>query len=374
MMTTFRFLAGLLAALAVTLLMTPSDPAAAPNRGSRLTGVHGEPGLLPKSCRACHKGMSMAIRGEEEVCLACHGTEGDRRQMISAGLLRAGAIRGNMADIGAELRKPYAHPVLTVRGVHRGNEILPEDRPNVPRHAECVDCHAPHDLTREEPFRGFAGKRVGSFVTQISEEYELCYRCHAESANRPARSTNKHALFKTTNPSFHPVEGEGANAYVISLREPYKARKTRPGEISTISCSDCHGSDDPSGPRGPHGSRFRGLLKRNYEMDTGRPESDYAYALCYGCHSRSSILGNESFPHHALHIQGRPGVRDSGTSCHTCHDAHGSTRYQHLIRFNEDVVRPNAAGQLKFDSRGVASRHGSCSLNCHGAEHDQKSY
>lgn len=362
------------AVLAGALLVLPAGADAAPNRGSRLSGVHGEEGLLPKSCRACHRGMSMAIRGEEEVCLTCHGSEVDRQQMIAADFLRAGGIRGRMADIGAELRKTYNHPVLTVRGVHRSSETLPETNPSAPRHSECVDCHAPHDLTREEPFRGIPGKRVGSFTTDVTHEYELCYRCHAESANRPARSSNKHALFRTTNPSFHPVEGEGANAYVISLREPYKARKTRPGEISTISCSSCHGSDDPQGPRGPHGSRFRGLLKRNYEMETGRPESDYAYALCYGCHSRGSILGNESFPYHAQHIQGRPGVRDSGTSCYTCHDSHGSTRYPHLIRFNEDVVRPNASGQLRFDSRGVASRHGSCLLNCHGVEHAPKSY
>ncbi|UWZ81179.1 cytochrome C [Geoalkalibacter halelectricus] len=356
------------------LLSLPSVPADASNRGSRLSGVHGEEGLLPKSCRACHRGMSMAIRGEEEVCLACHGNEGDRRQMIAGGFLRAAGIRGRMADIGAELRKTYNHPVLTVRGVHRRGETLPETDPGAPRHAECVDCHNPHHLTREEPFRGIPGKRVGSFIADVTHEYELCYRCHAESANRPARSSNKHALFRTSNPSFHPVEGEGANAYVISLREPYTARKTRPGEISTITCSSCHGSDDPQGPRGPHGSRFRGLLKRNYEMETGRPESEYAYALCYGCHNRSSILGNESFPYHAQHIQGRPGMRDSGTSCYTCHDSHGSTRYPHLIRFNEDVVRPNAAGQLRYESRGVAARHGSCMLNCHGVEHAPKSY
>ncbi len=340
----------------------------------RLTGSHGEPGLFPKSCRACHRGMSMATRGEEQVCLNCHGSEVVRQQMVAAGFLDRSKVDGAMGDILAELRKPYNHPVLETKGVHRGGEKLPETSVTAPRHAECVDCHDPHDLSREEPFRGIGGRRVGNFVTPIDQEFELCYRCHAESANLPARSTNKHAEFKTTNPSYHPVEGEGASEYVISLKKPYVARKDRPGEISRISCSDCHGSDDPTGPSGPHGSRFRGLLRANYQMDDGRGESEYGYALCYRCHDRSSILGNESFAYHALHIQGRPGVRDAGTSCFTCHDAHGSTRNPYLLRFNEDVVQPTVSGKLKYDSRGVGARHGSCFLNCHGVEHDPKSY
>ncbi len=341
---------------------------------TRLAGVHGEPGLLPKSCRACHRGMAIAVRGEERVCLNCHGTGGDRSRMISSGYLDPGKIRGSLHDIGQELRKPYSHPVLTIRGIHNAREELPEDSASAARHSECVDCHAPHDLARDEPFRGIGGRRVGNFYAPIEHEYELCYRCHAESANLPPRSTNKHAEFKTSNPSYHPVEGEGASAYVISLKDPYVGRKTAPGERSTITCGDCHGSDDPDGPAGPHGSRFRGLLVRNYEMEDGRPESAYAYALCYGCHDRTSILSDESFPLHSLHIKGRSGVRDSGTSCFSCHDAHGSTRYPSLIRFNERVVQPNAAGKRSFDPQGTGARRGSCSLRCHAVEHDEKSY
>ncbi len=210
---------------------------------------------------------------------------------------------------------------------------------------------------------------MGNFIKDIQKEYELCYRCHSESANLPGASTDKHLEFKVNNPSYHPVEGEGKNTYVISLKEPYVAKKEKAGDVSIITCSDCHGSDDSSGPRGPHGSNFPGLLKSNYEMDDERPESDYAYALCYKCHDRTSILNNESFPYHAQHIQGEIG-RQEGTSCFTCHDAHGSAQYQHLIRFNEDVVSENANGELKYDAQGYSARHGSCFLNCHGVEHD----
>jgi hypothetical protein len=314
--------------------------------------------------------MAMKITGEEAVCLTCHGGDEDRRAMIDGGYLKlTGQLE--LADVGAELRKPYNHPVLTGSGAHRGYEVLPEEALNAPRHAECIDCHEPHVVEKGNPFRGLRGKRVGNFVAPLSEEYELCYKCHASSANLPTSSTDKQAEFRTTNPSFHPVEAEGRSAFVISLKEPYVARKSRPGDVSIISCRDCHGNDDPNGPLGPHGSRYEGLLVLNYEMVDGRSESEANYALCYKCHDRASILGNESFPFHALHIEGDRATDQPGTSCFTCHDAHGSLENPYLIRFNEDVVEPNADGKLEFKSQGVAARHGSCLLKCHDVEHDE---
>jgi hypothetical protein len=350
-----------------------ADSFAAPSDQGILQGIHGDRSIMPKSCRACHRGMAMRVSGEESTCLFCHGNSSDRGLMVSAGYLgRSGGYE--LANIDAELRKPYAHPVRTVEGAHRSFEKLPEEVVSAPRHSECVDCHDPHCVDRDAPFAGLPGKRVGNFIAEIDQEYQLCYKCHSESANLPARSTDKHVEFKTTNPSFHPVEGEGANAYVISLREPYAARKQNPADISQITCGSCHGNDDPAGPKGPHGSRFRGLLKANFEMEDGRAESETSYALCYDCHDRTSILGNESFAFHAQHIQGSGAGGEGGTSCFTCHDAHGSTRYQYLIRFNEDVVLPNADLKLEFKAQGVASRHGSCLLNCHGVEHNPKEY
>ena len=337
-----------------------------------LVGSHGDRSLMPKTCRSCHRGMSMALSGEESPCLACHADNNRRSKMVAAGYLKGRAAL-TLTNIEAELRKPYSHPTLTIQGVHRKLETLPEEIVNAARHAECVDCHNPHLTDSENPYRGIKGRQVVNLEVGIVNEYELCYRCHSESANLPGNFSNKHAEFKTTNPSFHPVEGEGKNTFVISLKEPYVAQKKKPREVSQISCGDCHGSDDPGGPKGPHGSNYQGLLVLDYQIDDGRPESEQAYALCYKCHERASILSNESFPYHSLHIQGRLGGQD-GTSCFTCHDAHGSTQYTNLIKFNEDVVFENAAGKLKYEAQGYSARHGSCSLNCHGVEHDAKDY
>ncbi len=348
-------------------------PVAAKFDNSMLQGVHGDKQILPKTCRACHRGMNMSIRNEEQSCFNCHGSPVKRQRMESAGMLR-GAAANRLANIESELRKPYNHPVLTIQGVHYQREILPETIVNSARHSECVDCHEPHLVSREQPYRGISGKRVGNFSTEITKEFELCYKCHGPSANLPAGSTDKQLEFRPTNRSYHPIEAEGANAHVISLKSPYTARKERPEDVSTISCSDCHGSDNAAGPKGPHGSIYRGLLVANYDMDDGRGESTHAYALCYRCHDRTSILGDESFPYHSLHIVGNRSKNQPGTSCFSCHDAHGSSRYQFLIRFNADVVEENMAGKLEFKAQGVATRHGSCALSCHGVEHEPKNY
>lgn len=358
--------------VAALLLLGLGLPLAVPAEEGMLQGSHGNRSVLPKSCGACHRGMVMALSGDEQPCLACHGKATERDKMSREGYLKK---TGNdrSVDIEAELRKPYSHPVLTVSGVHRQFEALPEEVVNAARHAECVDCHNPHQTEKGTPFRGLKGRRVGNFITDIQQEYELCYRCHSESANLPGSSSNKHEEFKASNPSYHPVEEEGKNTYVISLKEPYVAKKEKPNDISRITCSDCHGSDDPNGPRGPHGSTIPGLLKWNYQMEDARPESTYAYELCYKCHDRSSILGNESFPYHSLHIQGRL-AGQNGASCFACHDAHGSSQYQHLIRFDEETVKETKGGKLRYDAQGYSSRHGACYLTCHGVEHNPKEY
>ncbi len=357
----------------VTLTLLLMTPAVAVQQQSILTGAHGGERYLLKSCRACHRGMKMAIRNEEKTCLNCHGNDGKRSSMVVAGYLRD-SRSAQLKDIQVELKKPYNHPVLTTSGVHNRREVLPESQVSFMRHAECVDCHDPHKVSREQPYSGLQGKRVGNFMTELTQEYELCYKCHGRSANLPATSSDKQLEFRLTNKSYHPVEGEGASAFVISLKKPYVARKLRPGDISVISCSDCHGSDNENGPRGPHGSNYRGLLIDNYDIVDRRPESSYAYALCYRCHERSSILGNESFPFHSMHILGNRGRDLPGTSCFTCHDAHGSPGTQYLIRFNPDVVAANLDGKREYKAQGIATRHGSCALNCHGVEHEPKIY
>jgi predicted CXXCH cytochrome family protein len=332
---------------------------------------------VPKGCATCHYGFNFKSGGGPNVCIICHG-EPSRRTQEYKYMPKGFAPKGvDLRNIEAEFSKTYRHPTFDAGGRHEGKEVLPEIDSRTPRHAVCVDCHNPHYVSPGKKFAGIKGKGTGNLQSQISSEHELCYKCHGDSANLPGRSTNKQVEFSRNNPSFHPVEAEGKNAAVVSLLKPYKEKKINPGDVSMVACGDCHGSDNPSAPRGPHGSKYEYILADNYSIKDDQPESVFNYALCYRCHSRTSILGDESFKFHSLHINGRGGITagaKNGTSCFTCHTAHGSTENKYLIRFNKDVVLPNARGMLKFAEKGVSSFRGECYLSCHGVDHDPKKY
>jgi hypothetical protein len=146
-----------------------------------------------------------------------------------------------------------------------------------------------------------------------------------------------------------------------------------------IYCTDCHSSDtglnaSGSGPSGPHGSNIRPLLIAEYDTLDGTSESESAYALCYRCHERASILNNESFSRHSFYIV------DQRTPCSVCHDGHGISSAQgtmvnnaHLMNFDTTVVQPDPITRM-IEYRSTGPRTGSCTLTCHGKVHSGLKY
>jgi hypothetical protein len=189
--------------------------------------------------------------------------------------------------------------------------------------------------------------------------------------SRVIAQTNVRLEFDPGNPSFHPIEAQGKNPDVPSLLPPWST-------ASRIACSDCHTSSNSpnfggTGGRGPHGSSYKPILGAQYLTGDHISESSSNYALCYKCHSRSSILGDQSFRYHDKHI------RKEKTPCSVCHDPHGislaqgsSTKNSHLINFDRTVVFPNRMGRLEFIDQGRF--RGSCNLVCHGKGHRNKKY
>jgi cytochrome c553 len=208
----------------------------------------------------------------------------------------------------------------------------------------------------------------GTVVDPVTFQYELCFRCHADSLNRgPARvtrrfvETNVRLAFATSNASYHPVVTTGKNSDVPSLLSPYTT-------ATLLNCTECHNNSEGmqaggAGPTGPHGSAYVPLLERRQELTDFQTESSAVYALCYKCHSRTSILSDASFPRHNLHVV------EKNTACTTCHDPHGVPTVPRLINFNTTYVTPSSGGQLQFDA---SARQ--CFLTCHGADHNPKSY
>jgi predicted CXXCH cytochrome family protein len=325
------------------------------------------------ACRNCHEthqtgGGKVLLRhaAEEENCVDCHN--------------------GNVAgkDVSANFELLSVHPVTDVTQAHDPSEaaVIQE------RHVECSDCHNPHETAASEGFttvRRGAGVRPAApvrgvslsnaAVSRASRGYEVCLRCHGDSpgkreprVKRQLDQSNIRLEIQQGNPSFHPIASPGRNPDVPSLLSPMTPQ-------TMMDCVDCHNSNEAEsgGVNGPHGSIFEPILSMNYETADNTPESPTAYALCYSCHSRDSILADESFGEHDLHI------RDENTPCSVCHDAHGVSATQgnpmnnsHLINFDTAVVRPNSLGFLKYEDLGRYS--GSCDLACHGEDHLNEEY
>ena len=322
--------------------------------------AHGDRKKLPKGCGSCHKGHGqyktpMLTDRKDVFCFNCHGYSSSRERSRAKGILGRDTKE---TDLQQEFEKPYRHPIENT-GIHNYSEILPETDPSMPRHSECGDCHNHHFVSSENKMAKISGiDRGRGRVREAMSEYEVCFKCHSSSANLPGDQRDKAEEFDISNPSYHPVAAPGKNKDVPSLIYPLSS-------TSVIKCTDCHNSDDARGPKGPHGSIYRHILARNYSENDGT-ENAFQYALCYGCHRRNSILGNESFSVHRLHIV------SVGASCRTCHNSHGSTQYSHLIDFENMSIRPSRSGRLEFMDLGPKT--GQCFLECHGRDHDPETY
>jgi predicted CXXCH cytochrome family protein len=323
--------------------------------------------VADNGCLCCHRPHSaggherlLHFTKSEDNCLNCHD--------------------GSVArtNLRIDLSKQSRHNVIRYKGIHD----LKETPMAAAMHVECVDCHNPH-ATQNAPAQApvasgaindASGVTVsGAFTQKIQYEYEVCFKCHGDNSDRidskitrQITQSNTRLEFEPSGPSFHPVISSGINQNVPSLKSPMTV-------ASMIYCTSCHNSDSATGTKGPHGSNYSPLLSYNYDTSDYTSESAFAYELCYTCHSRNSILSDESFPKHRKHLE-------EEIPCSACHDAHGissaqgtSTNNSHLINFDTTIVSPDpVTGRLEFVDMGVFS--GECYLTCHGEDHSPEDY
>lgn len=335
-------------------------------------------------CTSCHAVGTTAITAHAD-CIACH-----QQHTAPSGpyLLRGRTVADtclachdgsahDAPDVAADLRKRFAHETRS-----------PVDAPgSTLEHVTCTSCHEPHTMGRgaavgqglHPNFGRIAGVSAsGAPLTVASAEHEVCFRCHADGSRiaptvpRRIAQNNTRLEFAASAISSHPVLAPSRAGDSPSLLPGWNVG-------ATLKCSDCHASDTGAlaggaGARGTHGSQVRPLLAARYETADFTSESHASYALCYQCHDRGSILSDQSFPTHRLHIV------DHRTPCAACHDAHGIASTQgnmlnnsHLINFATNIVHPDpATGRLEF--RDLGRFRGECFLSCHGSVHSPKGY
>jgi hypothetical protein len=269
-----------------------------------------------------------------------------------------------------------------------------------------VDCHNPHAANNNKTVAppevsgrldGVSGVTIDDAIVRPAiNEYEICFKCHAASSAqsifppvpRVIQEYNTRLEFQTNNPSYHPVAGTGASNDVPSLIMPMTIS-------SQIYCTDCHSDESVanggSGSRGPHGSQYAPILKEQYKTTNDNIiYSNNNFALCYRCHYESSIMSDNTFRKnvdsnkggHFGHVQSSALVGPDPqspiyASCSVCHDPHGirdngvSGSHKRLINFDTRVVSALPASGFSVPIfSGTGNGTGSCTLVCHGVQHD----
>ncbi len=324
------------------------------------------------TCNSCHKTHTapsgpylLAAAKVSDTCLICHngGTGANQGPNISA------LVKG-------------ANPHDTKSAVNLTDHI--------PLNVDCKDCHEQHSMVAAgaTPAAPGIAPRMGSIdgitiggaaVAKAQYEYEICFKCHADKSavnprvSRVLSQNNVRLEFAASAASFHPVAAKGLNTDVPSLRPGYTTD-------SIIACTDCHGSEASkkaggTGPNGPHGSAYQGILLARYETADRTHYSTTAYALCFRCHDNTKVVADSGpFPYHKKHVD------VNTTPCSVCHAAHGIAGAQGnaaknfaLINFDTAVVFPDIIDhQIQFNHTGA--EHGTCTLMCHGKEHRNMAY
>lgn len=326
-------------------------------------------------CGSCHQTHSapsgpylLKQAKVSDTCLRCHNGQPDAQGVVATNML------GVMAA-------PHVHDTKSAVN-------LPA---HIPNNVDCKDCHEPHTMREstagaitpgvQRSLGSVDGVNIsGSLVSKAQFEYEVCLKCHGKNAtsvtpqvSRQLVQPDKSLQFAPTAVSFHPVAGKGKNQNVPSLRPPYTTD-------SLVYCTDCHGSDASkkaggSGPNGPHGSSYAGLLLARYDTADFVSYSTSAYALCFTCHDNTKVVADAGpFPKHKLHVD------NNQTPCSACHDSHGVASVQGtamhnsaLINFDTSIVLPDdVTHMIRFTRTGVG--HGTCTLKCHGKQHSETPY
>ena len=358
------------------------------------------------ACSSCHGAHlnPVATRNlkasEEGVCTPCHG-----------GANASPALR----NISAEFTKTYNHPTGTVSGVHEASESIPV---NSSRHAECADCHNSHSAYAQTgtalppgiqaSMTGVSGYGTTGVKKPATWEFEVCFKCHADSTNKPLTSTYGRTPVRyppgplpvtyTPNPplpadqynlrlKFTSVIGHNVTGNSVATTSNRSLRPfmlnvdgttnnaTRPlTAASLLYCSDCHNNDQArssngTGPNGAHGSIYPHMLERNLCQDSlgstqGACGGTTGAALCGKCHNLTTVRGISPHDNH------------TNESCSSCHDPHGviggNVSANHAM-INLDTGLARASGGFLGHYWVNANTKG-CYLTCHGTTHNPRPY
>ncbi|MBI4697519.1 MAG: cytochrome C [Nitrospirae bacterium] len=334
-------------------------------------GANTVSGLGCTNCHRPHSGQGspywyLLRQVEESTCFLgasslstgapCHGT---------------GASSGGK-DIQTAISRTYRHPTTdnTYQGKHTDLDVLSSSYLDwsSKRHAECVDCHNPHQaqsgthnetpdatntwypasptnnvsnvlkgVTGTEPTTepDWSSPTTFNTLNVAAKEYQICFKCHSyyglqggsytTSYGDSATITDQAKEYSTGNKSVHPVRvGLNSQTGSYSPTALTAAQMKSPWDTNlgnnTMYCSDCHGTDDEPGgdPKGPHGSTKKYMLKGSGKYwpynssGTLWTTCDYVYLtnnfsndlFCKNCHLLDHLTDINYAHYNGFHLGG----------------------------------------------------------------------
>ncbi|MFC1483461.1 cytochrome c3 family protein [Candidatus Neomarinimicrobiota bacterium] len=288
-------------------------------------------------CAGCHKphggGNALLSDIEEVTCYTagCHG--------ITSPVTGSS---GRSLDIQTQLNYTSAHPTHLYSGIHTSGEVGEPDSLSATyskRHAECFDCHDPHQAGGStsgiatalkgvwgvEPTyiigdipnntvdneNGFAIPSSYTVANPVTDEYQVCLKCHSDYTTPPAGRRNiaeeinpyyisTHGLYlRTVKDGSDGTEPRNPFVNVNSMNPPFNEDPS--SYTRDVLCSDCHANDlagatlqTRTDAKGAHGSSITYTSPDPYSNSTAMLVATIASdavngtPLCHVCHSRSN--------------------------------------------------------------------------------------
>lgn len=307
-----------------------------------------------ESCDNCHS----AVTGAKELvhgpaaagaCGACHRPHSSAYPMLLTGQGRDLCLRCH-ASTGVEIDSMHF--------VHS------------PSREDCRMCHDPHEssergILKSDPVALCTGchQDIAHTIDNSSRQHDAvtkdrsCLNCHAAHAsNHPVLMKNRASAlcFECHDREIEMPDG----TRLANIKEIIETGTSLHGPVSQHDCTACHDI---------HGGDHSRLLTREYPSAIYYPYDDNAYALCFSCHDRRLVLEerddtvtsfrNGDMNLHYVHVH-----KDAkGRSCKVCHDAHASTRENHI---RDSIPFGPAGWELPIGFQ--ATMHGgTCQSGCH---------
>ena len=209
----------------------------------------------------------------------------------------------------------------------------------------CQICHSQHEAPGNKLVRG-------------NPESALCFTCHNGTGSNYDIQTELNL-----NPSIYAMHPINVNLPNNNGQYNYVPNTTAGAPLGPYACTQCHN---------PHGDNGFGKLLRNVYNTSAYvtyPAGPDPYTACWSCHNSNAIVNDTvNFPRHNSHIVTHQ------APCTACHySPHGAPTTE-LVRFNPAFVTPSVAANAGPSFLDTGNHTGSCTLSCHGADHNNVIY